>query len=469
MSTDYSLGQLIVLAIYLGVMLYAALYKSNPLADPIRTGFVAMAQVPIVFALAAKNGVLGWLTGIGYERLNFLHREVGKLVGLYINIHALGYFYAWSVAGTLSASLKKPSNAWGFVGLVCVDVLYLLSTPFWRRKAYNVFLASHLISITVLLLAMVFHKSSMTVYVLSAAGIYGFDHVMRVVKSRYSYARLRPMPEMGGTLVEIPGINMGWRAGQFIRLRVLTTEMGWFGWAETHPFTIAAVSDADEGMVVLAKKAGDWTDKLYEMAKRGGYSEDGLGGARIAPVIVEGPYGGPGHQVFTSYSAAVFVVGGSGISYAISAILEIVQQDIKGASRVKHIEMIWFTQDYASVGPMLPLFNSLLAQSEPTPLRITVNYTRASRKPVVEKDASLPGITVSPIKPKIGKVIEATVERTTSFGSGMKDSDTLNGVIVAVCGPPGLGDQVSTAVRNVDSKKRDAVGGIELYEESFDW
>jgi len=315
---------------------------------------------------------------------------------------------------------------------------------------------------------MVLHKSSMTNYVLTAAGIYTFDHVMRIIKSRYSYARLRPMPEMGGTLVEIPGLNAGWRAGQFIRLRILTTELGWLGWAETHPFTVAAVSNAEEGMVLLVKKSGDWTDKLYEMAKRGGYAEDGLGGVRIAPVIVEGPYGGPGHQVFTSYSAAVFVVGGSGISYAISAVLEIVQQDIKGASRVKHIELIWFTQDYASIGPMLPLFNSLVLQSEPTPLRITVNYTRASRKPI-EKDTSLPGITISPIKPKIGKVIEATVERTTSFGSGMKDSDTLNGVIVGVCGPAGLGDQVADAVRNVDSKKRDAVGGIELYEESFDW
>jgi len=276
------------------------------------------------------------------------------------------------------------------------------------------------------------------------------------------------MPEMGGTLVEIPGINAGWRAGQFIRLRILTTELGWLGWAESHPFTVAAVSGAEEGMVLLVKKAGDWSDKLYEMAKRGGYSEDGLGGVRIAPVIVEGPYGGPGHQVFASYSAAVFVVGGSGISYAIAAILEIVQQDIKGASRVKHIELIWFVQDYASVGPMLPLFTSLIAQSEPTPLRIVVNYTRASRKPI-EKTTTLPGITISPIKPKIGKILAATIERTTSFGSGMKDSDTLNGIIIGVCGPSGLGDQVSGAVRRADPKKRDAVGGIELYEESFDW
>jgi ferric-chelate reductase len=41
----------------------------------------------------------------------------------------------------------------------------------------------------------------------------------------------------------------------------------------------------------------------------------------------------------------------------------------------------------------------------------------------------------------------------------------VSGVIVGVCGPVELGDEVSDAVRCVDVSRREAVGGLELYEE----
>lgn len=55
--------------------------------------------------------------------------------------------------------------------------------------------------------------------------------------------------------------------------------------------------------------------------------------------------GGSGHTVFASYSAAVFVCGGSGISFALSAVQELVQKNMEGKSRVKIIELIWSVQD----------------------------------------------------------------------------------------------------------------------------
>jgi ferric-chelate reductase len=54
--------------------------------------------------------------------------------------------YKYTIAGTFRASLLIPSNAWGYTGLICVDALYVLSTPFWRQKAYNIFLGSHILS-----------------------------------------------------------------------------------------------------------------------------------------------------------------------------------------------------------------------------------------------------------------------------------------------------------------------------------
>lgn len=87
------------------------------------------------------------------------------------------------------------------------------------------------------------HSSAAAPYVWMAIGIYLVDRILRALKTRYTTARLTPIPDMGMTRVEIPSVNAGWRAGQHVRLQVLSKGMGRMGWAEVHPFTIASVSD----------------------------------------------------------------------------------------------------------------------------------------------------------------------------------------------------------------------------------
>ena len=114
---------------------------------------------------------------------------------------------------------------------------------------------------------------------------------MRLVKLRICTARIRPLPELSTTRIEIPKVNAGWRAGQHIRIRVLSSGMGVFGWTENHPFTIASLSKTEEGLVLMAKKTGNWTTKLYKMAITSGYGEAGKGTGGNVNVMIEGPYG----------------------------------------------------------------------------------------------------------------------------------------------------------------------------------
>ena len=138
-------------------------------------------------------------------------------------------------------------------------------------------------------------------YVIAAAVGFFLDHFFRVVKTRFATANVRVIPELGVTHITVPTIKRGWRAGQHVRLRVLSFEMGVTGWAEQHPFTIASVSGstsgagAGQGLVLICKRAGNWTNKLYEAAaKPSAFREDmgdGLPPARKLRVMVEGPYG----------------------------------------------------------------------------------------------------------------------------------------------------------------------------------
>ncbi|KAH7926604.1 hypothetical protein BV22DRAFT_344765 [Leucogyrophana mollusca] len=489
LETSFSVGQAVTLGVYFVALVYASFYKSNPFADPLRTGFVAMSQIPVVYVLATKNNVLGMFVGLGYEKLNYIHRFAGIVIVLASNIHGLGYIYEWTFAGTFSKYIRQTPVIWAFVALGCLDFIYFFSTSFWRQKAYNVFFSTHVIGFIVFLPAAYGHQASMLPYIIAAAAVYGFDHTLRLLKTRMYDARIRPIPDMTLTRVEIPALNAGWRAGQHVRLRVLSSAMGWFGWAETHPFTIAGVSKTPDGLVLMCKSAGGWTGKLYEMAKMAGYGYAEGGTGRSVKVMVEGPYGGPGHSVFASFSAAVFVVGGSGITFALAAVQDLLQRDTEGASRVKIIEVIWSIQDpcknaafycttvssplfspaAASLTPLIPQFAALIQQSIYAPLKISVHYTRASSAPETSKEFLPPGLTLVGGRPKVAKVLDAVISRAVSYGSGGKASLDITGVIMGVCGPPGLGDEIAQVISAVDAGRRWAVGGIEMHEEVFGW
>jgi len=152
------------------------------------------------------------------------------------------------------------------------------------------------------------HKPATLPYIFACIGLYIFDHVARLIKSRLAIAQIRPLPELDLTRVVIPTINAGWRAGQHVRLRVISFNMGWFAWAEVHPFTIANIAESGpEGMVLMCKRAGGWTRKLYEVAKLGSYEGEGGGAEREVRVVVEGPYG--------SYFSCIWVTGPHGFIF----------------------------------------------------------------------------------------------------------------------------------------------------------
>jgi ferric-chelate reductase len=68
-APGFSFGKLLVLLAYAGIMIYASLCRSDPFADSLRTGYVAISQIPIAVALAGKTNWLSWACGVGYEKV----------------------------------------------------------------------------------------------------------------------------------------------------------------------------------------------------------------------------------------------------------------------------------------------------------------------------------------------------------------------------------------------------------------
>ncbi|KAJ7621189.1 ferric reductase like transmembrane component-domain-containing protein [Roridomyces roridus] len=451
---------------YLGVLLYPSIYRSRgPFVDIKRYGYISVAQIPFIFALSTKNNVIGTLLGYGYEKLNFLHRFVARIAIVAANLHGFGYFYKWCLLKTFQEEIQDKHNFNGLFMLICLDGLLLTSLPFVRKNAYNVFFYSHIVfSIGAVARARLFPTTPRWDSIWPLLPRFSVLITFSVSSKHGRLSRLvRPIPELGLTRVEIPTINKGWRAGQHVRVRILSSAMGITGWAEVHPFTIASEPGNPEGLVLMCKKSGHVDAETF----RSGVYESGRarywGGIQG---LVERPYGGPGFAVFNSFTAAVFVCGGSGITFALSAAQELIQSDLRGDSRVSVIELVWVVQDPSSLLPLIPQFTAMIQQCRYTRLFISVHYTKAlvgnSKVPGVLP----PGLTLSPGRPQLISLLESTVSLAVNT---MGRDESASGMIVGVCGPVGLGDDVTKSVGLIDPEKRDLIGGIEMHEETFGW
>ena len=90
-------------------------------------------------------------------------------------------------------------------------------------------------------------------YILIAGGLYLFDRLVRLFRTRYTTARITALSELGMTRVEVQGINAGWRAGQHVRIRILEKDLGGttkLGMLECHPFTICSVSEVSPVLII---------------------------------------------------------------------------------------------------------------------------------------------------------------------------------------------------------------------------
>jgi ferric-chelate reductase len=120
----------------------------------------------------------------------------------------------------------------------------------------------------------------------------------------------------------------------------------------------------------------------------------------------------------------------------------------------------------ASLIALLPNLTSLLEQSIYTPLRVKVFYTRAATgKFPFGPDAFFHHrLTLAPGRPRFSKVLDDAV--SLAVGLCARDNEKrMTGLVVAVCGPTRLADDVVEAVNGLEAIRRDQVGGIEIHEE----
>ncbi|KZV76839.1 hypothetical protein PENSPDRAFT_679856 [Peniophora sp. CONT] len=473
----------VILTIFI-VLAYTGFYKSNPFSNPVREGFIAMALFPLVVALACKNNILTWLAGVGYEKLNWLHRAMGTLLVLCANLHGVGFIYKWANDGIFYTMINIPRFQYALVALGAMDLLYLGSRQFVRQKSYTFFLLSHFVGFIAATVGMANHWPVTFPYVVAGASVYAIDRVLRLARTRPTVVYITPMAHLnnGTTHVHMPYLTRGYRAGQHVRVRVVdgTGILAWIrvlAFSRPRPFTLASRPSGSGAELYVKKERGTFTTGLYEMAKGASYKEKssaaieaGAGQVtRTVRMLVEGPYGGPSYTMFDSYSGVVLVAGGSGISFALGVLDDLMEAHATGRSRVRAIEIVWAIADPVALTALLPVLCPLL-RPRPSPhsalaVRMIVHYTRSGGRGPLPDSSCLPtGVHLRAGRPDLSQTLDAAIDSVLNASPA---SERAGGLVAAACGPLELVAQLQSAVGSLSWKRWRDVGGVETVSEAF--
>lgn len=357
-----SATEILVTATYTGVVISVTLWSSvvdgkmdfkNPM------GHAAFAQLPLIVGLASKNNTLSFLTGISYEKLNYLHRAAGRVCVLTSWIHCLAF-----VVGGIPPTSKFFIT--GMIAWVALSLMFVSSIALVRRAMYELFLIIHILMAVTFLVGCWFHARSsyFQIWIWAAMTLWGLDRFVSLAKLAWvNKAWLKPLPshwafhsacevelvDSDVVRVHVNRPNLLWKAGQHAYLTMPGVAALRY---EQHPFTIANVPDESGDAVFLIRAQNGFTRRLVD------HLSSTTSGAINA--YIDGPYGTP--EDLNHYAGVLLITAGTGITYGLAHLASIIKASRKGESAVSQVRLVWNVRQMEHIRWIVPMLNHSLAR-----------------------------------------------------------------------------------------------------------
>lgn len=339
-----TLGRTILVLSNTIVVLVLCFYKLNTLDvwswEDIgyRTGFVSIAQLPLIVLLAGKDNLIGALTGFGYERLNWLHRWTARTLWLSATLHMGFWLRNWARYDYIKVKLTTdPITQRGFAAWCVLTFAVVTSAAPMRKMNYEVFVISHLITFAGFIAVIWLHApDEVKIWVWLPIAFFVLDRLLRARRLLYlnltsfhfwkrrvngswaNSASFSPLPgDVTRISIEKPAFD--WNPGQHVFLSCHSVLP-----LQSHPFTIASLpSDNKLELLIKAQRGG--TQRLLNRAVKGEALP--LTNQHLAlttrNVGIEGPYGRM--RALGQFDSIVFFAGSTGATFTVPHMRYIVQ------------------------------------------------------------------------------------------------------------------------------------------------
>lgn len=294
-------------------------FGSPPLA--IRAGIMAAAVVPFIFMLSGKNNFVSYFTGIGYEKLNWLHQLLGLSCFVLAIIHVVPFIaQPLREGGALNLKdvfLNSDDYQHGIVPFVCLFGLVALFNRHIRKRVYEVSFHFHWIigcAFFAFLMRHVYGMLDMQNYLWATLAIWFTQWLYRVFKSGMSSVREAEIVKLGDNTMQVSVFNVkgySWAPGQHCFLRFPGIRV-----FDNHPFSIASVVEEDYMKFIVVPKKG-LTKKMHDLLDKE---------VQKQKVLVDGPYGGSNRDPM-AFDKVHLLCTGSGITATLPFLTQIAQSE----------------------------------------------------------------------------------------------------------------------------------------------
>jgi predicted ferric reductase len=302
-----------------------------------RVGFVAMAQLPLIILLAGKRNIIGFLTGCGYERLNWLHRWVARCLFATVLIHMGYWFTDWARYDYIMVKLSTDAiTQKGMAAFAILAWIILSSVAPIRGLSYEFFLIQHIISYLGFLTAVYLHvPAENKIWIWLPLAFWAFDRVVRFAYLTYNnLSFLHPKVKGQGLLackatfeplgdehtrVTINNPPITWKPGQHVFLACHPLAP-----LASHPFTIASLpSDNKMEFIIRAHKGATrrffrYAAKTYPTLPAGSLRNDGRS------VMIEGPYSRI--RPLRQFDNVILLAGSTGATFTMPLLRDLVSE-----------------------------------------------------------------------------------------------------------------------------------------------
>ncbi|KAG1768915.1 ferric reductase NAD binding domain-containing protein [Suillus placidus] len=329
-----------------------------------RSGILAASQFPLITALGTKNNIVSCTAC-----LNYVHRMMSRVVFILLWVHVGGEVVQHA---PFQPYFAKQWLIWGLVAMCAFTILCIVSLRPIRAQAYELFFYVHFAMAFTFLIGAYFHAQDFQFgfWIYPCFIIWGLDRLirfLRLVVFNHSYFGFKSGSTMDATAELLSDdfvrlrfhrpSHFHWTPGQTAYLIIPSVSRLPF---EAHPFTIASFNSTlfdvpkeqkptsekyDEISLAegnLGSSAPFWKELVFFVNVREGFTarlkDAALKGDKVK-VFVDGPYG-PSPNL-GSYDTSVLVAGGSGVSYTLPVLLDIIERVRNGQSGCHRVVFIW--------------------------------------------------------------------------------------------------------------------------------
>jgi len=307
-----------------------------------RLGVLSFANFGVLVLFSSRNNILLWLTDWQHSTFVILHRWVARIAVLQAILHSVIFLRDYIEANLLATDQTTPYWYWGCVGTIAASLMLPLSLPVFRRRAYEVFLATHIVFSILVFLGSWYHiyckyghQSGYETWLYIVFAIWGFDRVVRSMRMLWYGVHTAVITHIDHEYIKVS--IKGAVADGHVYLYFLHSRF----W-ENHPFSVASStvqvqadgisterrSNGSESPTDHEQKALDSTAKPVTTSSNDSTLQPGMefylrvrDGATKAlhlqcqsevKVLIEGSYGR--HEILSEFPTLLCIAGGVGIT-----------------------------------------------------------------------------------------------------------------------------------------------------------